>query len=259
LTVFVSGLDIRQFRDLMSLPISLVKTLKAHEGPLHAVKFNADGRYCITAGSDKTLILWNPYRSAPTGADTGALVIHKYVGNGYEVVDFSVSEDNSRIVSCGGDRCAFVWDTSTGGIVRKFFGHEQRLSAIALNADASILMTGSHDKSIRLWDLRSQSKMSIQTMTDFHDNITSILDVRDMSGCSSCIMASSLDGTVRSYDLRVGKCLTDNLGAPVSALAISHDRNCVLASLPCKGAAASTGGGGDLLLLERDGGSVLNR
>ena len=96
-------------------------------------------------------------------------------------------------------------------------------------------------------------------MEDFHDNVTSILEVRDAAGCSSYIAASSLDGTVRTYDMRAGKCLTDSLGAPVGAIALSHDRNCILAALPSKSAAAATGGGGDLLLLERGGGSVLNR
>jgi mitogen-activated protein kinase organizer 1 len=242
------------------LPTTLVRTLSGHKGPLHAVKFNHDGRYCVTAGSDKTFVLWNPYRSAPPGdASAGALLVHRYIGHGYEIVDVAISDDNARIVTCGGDRCAFVWDTSTGGIVRKLFGHEQRLSAVALNADASIMFTGSHDKCLRVWDLRSQSRASIQTMSDFHDNVTSILDTRDIAGCSSSIIASSFDGTVRSYDLRVGKCFTDNLGAPVAALALSQDRNCVLASIPFKGAAAGTGGGGDLLLMEREGGSVLNR
>lgn len=96
-------------------------------------------------------------------------------------------------------------------------------------------------------------------MDDFHDNVTSILEVRDATGSTSCIVASSLDGTVRSYDMRAGKCYTDNLGAPVGAVALSHDRNCILAALPSKSAAASTGGGGDLLLFERDRGAVLNR
>ena len=96
-------------------------------------------------------------------------------------------------------------------------------------------------------------------MESFHDNITSILEGRDATGSTSCVIASSLDGTVRTYDMRIGKCLTDALGAPVGAIALSHDKNCILAALPSKSAAASTGGGGDLVLFERAGGSVLNR
>lgn len=269
-----------------NLPLTFVRTLSAHNGPVNAVTFNSTGRYALTAGADKIITLWNPFRSAPQNDEsTGALVIHQFAGHGYEVVDVAVSEDNKLIASVGGDRAAFVWDVATGRINRKLFGHEQRLSAVALNVDATVLFTGSHDKSVRVWDLRAQSRsvrmraknafighcalrvclppalfaQPIQVMEDFHDNVTSILEVRDAAGCSSCITASSLDGTVRTYDMRAGKCLTDSLGAPVGAIALSHDRNCILAALPSKSAAAATGGGGDLLLLERGGGSVLNR
>ena len=245
---------------MSSLPLNCVRSLAAHSGPVNSVTFNSDGRYALTAGADKVITLWNPFRSAPQhdSAD-GALVIHQFVGHGYEVTDAVFSDDNKIIASVGGDRAAFVWDIATGRILRKLFGHEQRLSAVALNVDATILFTGSNDKSVRIWDLRAQTRVPIQVMEDFHDNVTSIVEARDFAGCSSSIIASSLDGTVKTYDMRAGKCVTDALGAPVGAITLSHDRNCILAALPCKSAAASTGGGGDLLLMEREGGSVLNR
>ena len=43
-------------------------------------------------------------------------------------------------------------------------------------------------------------------------------------------MASSVDGTVRRFDVRMGCMDVDQLGAPVTAMALSHDGNCVLAS-----------------------------
>ena len=43
-------------------------------------------------------------------------------------------------------------------------------------------------------------------------------------------MAASVDGTVRCFDVRAGCLTTDELGTPVSAAALSHDGNCVLAA-----------------------------
>lgn len=48
--------------------------------------------------------------------------------------------------------------------------------------------------------------------------------------CRSEILGSSVDGTVRRFDVRMGCMDVDQLGAPVTAMALSHDGNCVLAS-----------------------------
>ena len=48
--------------------------------------------------------------------------------------------------------------------------------------------------------------------------------------CRAEIIASSVDGTVRRFDVRMGCMDVDRLGAPVTAMALSHDGNCVLAS-----------------------------
>lgn len=48
--------------------------------------------------------------------------------------------------------------------------------------------------------------------------------------CRSEILGSSVDGTVRRFDIRMGCMYVDQLGAPVTAMALSHDGNCVLAS-----------------------------
>ena len=35
-----------------------------------------------------------------------------------------------RFASCGGDRQVFLWDVSTGGIVRKFRGHDAYINTV---------------------------------------------------------------------------------------------------------------------------------
>ena len=51
-----------------------------------------------------------------------------------------------------------------------------------------------------------------------------------LPSCRAEIIASSVDGTVRRFDVRMGCMDVDRLGAPVTAMALSHDGNCVLAS-----------------------------
>lgn len=44
------------------------------------------------------------------------------------------------------------------------------------------------------------------------------------------ILAGSVDGTIRRFDIRMGRVYTDTLHHPVASLAVSHDSLCVLAA-----------------------------
>lgn len=96
------------------LPQKRLKTLDCGQGAVRAVRFNVDGNYCLTCGSDKTLKLWNPLRGT---------LLRTYSGHGYEVLDAAGSFDNSSLCSGGGDKAVVLWDVASGQVVRKFRGH----------------------------------------------------------------------------------------------------------------------------------------
>ena len=49
-----------------NLPTTPITRLLGHEdGPIRAVKFSHDGKYCISAGQDRTVRLFNPTRIDP--------------------------------------------------------------------------------------------------------------------------------------------------------------------------------------------------
>ena len=65
--------------------------------------------------------------------------------------------------------------------------------------------------------------------------------------CSTEIVAGSVDGTVRRFDIRSGMLYSDNLGQAVTQVALSHDGNCVLASCLEVGLRLLDMGSGELL------------
>jgi len=237
------------------LPTVEVCTLRGHRAPLQFARFTSNGRYAITGGQDKTIRLWNPYRDGDTDSLADAsrrssggcsgLLLKEYVGHGYEVLEAVVSSGNDRIASVGGDKCAIVWDVATAAPVRKLFGHEQRINSCAFNEDASVLVTASNDKTCRCFDVRSASRSAFQVLSGFRDNVTRVL------ATPTEIAATSMDGHLRVFDLRVGRLLDDAVGSPLVCMARSYDGNCTLAS--------TFVGGGELLLLERASGAALRR
>ncbi len=105
-----------------------------------------------------------------------------------------------------------------------------------------MVVTAGYDQSIRCWDTRSNSFDAIQVVAPFKDSVTSLA----LHG--SCILAGSVDGTVRCFDVRAGRCTSDELGAPVTVISLSRDGACVLAALA---------GASRLRLLDREGGALL--
>ncbi|KAI9355109.1 WD40-repeat-containing domain protein [Zopfochytrium polystomum] len=197
------------------LPTNELRTLRGHTGAVNVAVFNSTGSYAATGGSDKLIKLWNPV--------TG-LCIKTYTGHGYEVLDIDIALDNAKFASVGGDRAALLWDVSTGRVIRRFTGHTARINGVAFNKDATVIVTGSYDATVRFWDCRSQDRAPIQVLNESKDSVTSIQVVDHQ------IVAGSVDGHFRLYDIRLGKCTADNVGHPVTSAVLSNDKNCVLAS-----------------------------
>lgn len=95
------------------------------------------------------------------------------------------------------------WDVPTSTIIKRFSGHTSRCNAVAFNAESTVLASASFDASVRLWDLRSQQGKPIQVLQDAKDSITSVILGREE------IVTGSVDGSVRTYDLRMGMLRTD--------------------------------------------------
>jgi WD40 repeat protein len=141
-------------RTALDLPTAPATTLKGHTGPVLAVRFNSDGNYCLTCGQDRIIKLWNPAKG---------LCVKSYVGHGHEVFDVGVSSDNSRIASCGGDKVVFYWDVASGNTIRKFKGHDLKVNAVLFaGEDSSVVISGSYDKTVRIFDCRSRSFEAMQ-------------------------------------------------------------------------------------------------
>jgi len=159
--------------------------------------------------------LWNP--------DLGT-EIKKYAAHGYEVLSVCVSHDNSKLASGGGDRSVFLWDVVTGTTIRRISGHMGKIFAVEFNEDSSVLASGSYDSTVRLWDLRSQNRQAIQVLEDARDS------VQTLHVGQTYILTGSVDGHVRTYDLRMGELRSDFIGHPVTAVIPAQDGQTYLAT-----------------------------
>ena len=214
--------------------------LASHKGSVNVARFNHDGKYCLTGGDDRRVCLWNPYREPASEL----VPIKEYAMHSKQVLDVAVAHDNASFASCGGDKTVFVWDVGSGLVSRRLMGHDQRVNAVAYaGVDCSVLLSASYDKTVRCWDCRSRSAKPIQVLSESADSVASV------AASEHEVVAGSVDGCVRVYDLRTGRATSDTLAQPVTHVALSHDSNCVLAG--CLDAR--------LRLLDKSNGQLLNQ
>lgn len=102
-------------------------------------------------------------------------------------------------------------------------------------------MSGGFDTTTRIWDTKSGSLKPIQVLDEARDAVTAVV-VRGPE-----VITGSVDGRVRSYDVRMGRCTTDVLGASVTSLSLAKDgRSVLVGSLDSK-----------LRLMDRENGACL--
>ena len=191
-----------------------IKSFKCQQQAVRSVRFNYDGEYCITSGSDKSVKLWNPYKE---------LLLKTYNGHRSDVLEAIGSHDNSHIVSCGKDKLVLLFDVTQAESIRSFRGHTGPVNCVKFNLDSSVVASGSQDCRVKLWDMKSRSRDPIQELI-CNDSVSS-LSISD-----NCILVGSLDGKIRLYDLRFCTVSLDNIKFPVGCINFTYDGQCILAS-----------------------------
>ncbi|OTB05746.1 hypothetical protein M426DRAFT_10195 [Hypoxylon sp. CI-4A] len=226
----------------MAFPDKPIAHLLGSNGPVHALAYSASpGTYILAGSADRSIRLYNPQPStaihpqfsshitkkdSPTTIPEGRL-IQTYSAHGYEVLSLSVSQDNARFASSGGDRSVFLWDVASAQTLRRFGGNQQshtaRINCVSFGGeDDSLLVSGGLDTTVRIWDVKSNSFKPVQVLSEARDSITAVA-VR-----GSEIVSASVDGRVRTYDVRMGRCVTDVLGPSVTSLCMTKDGKAVL-------------------------------
>ncbi|TVY53427.1 WD repeat domain-containing protein [Lachnellula suecica] len=243
----------------MAFPSKPLTQLHGSNGPVHALTYSSSpSTYILTGSSDRSIRLYNPSRP-PAPADSNPLeppratqLIQTYSAHGYEVLDIAVAQDNATFASVGGDRSVFHWDVTRAQTIRRFggnHGHVARINTVTFaGASDSLLISGSFDASVRIWDVKSQNMKPIMVLEEARDSVTCVLTGAGAGkGGEYEILTGSVDGRVRSYDVRMGKLEVDVVGASVTSLQRTRDGKGILV-----GALDST-----IRLMDRDGGGLL--
>ncbi|KAH9966532.1 WD40-repeat-containing domain protein [Russula dissimulans] len=119
----------------------VVKVLDDHEDSVLCVRF--DHVRLVSCSKDRTVRTYLFPDLEPQHTMTG----HRAAVN-------ALSISSTHIVSASGDRSLRLWDVNTGALLRTFENHHSRGIA-SIDLDFPIVLSGSSDKHIRLFNLES--------------------------------------------------------------------------------------------------------
>ncbi len=123
--------------------------LKSRSGAWH-IAFSQDGKTLASVGQDRIIRLWE----VKAGTLKGEL---KAPAKGDDVALLCFSPDGRALASAQGNKIQ-LWDVTKGEVVGEFVGHKKRVSCVAFSPDGKTLASGSHDNTIRLWDVESRKE-----------------------------------------------------------------------------------------------------
>ncbi|KAF1996977.1 WD40 repeat-like protein [Amniculicola lignicola CBS 123094] len=232
-------------------PIARLFCPTSHSCIINCLSYSSDAAlHILTGSSDRTIRLYNPSKAPLSSEYRNAGLVKEYEAHGYEVLSIAVAQDNAKFCSTGGDKSVFLWDTMSGQTIRRWSGHGGRVNTCSFGAGDTVIVTGSYDGTVKIWDCKSNDYKPIMTFSDAKDSIS------DLCVVGAEIVTGSVDGRVRSYDIRSGNCTVDVIGHSITSVAVTKAGTEMLVSTLDSGLRLMDRGNGQLMREYRDAGFV---
>ena len=246
---------IRQWRTIDNYPEGTIGT---HRGEVTALFYHSNNQQMISTGTDGLAKVWQLPIIAPAE-----------IASPEQPIDLAtISTDGQLLATAGSlnDRPTIVIrKVEDGSIVVSLLGHEAPVTALAFNSNHTRLVSGSEDKTVRVWDIADAKFPELLKYTgheaavravDFADTASVLSagadmkihhwnladgklvrsieghtgEIRALAVSATTVASASADGTVRLWNKSNGTALrTMQHGSPVRHVAISVDNSKVAA------------------------------
>jgi autophagy-related protein 16 len=202
-----------------TLPKSSKKSFQVHAGEVNSIAFSATGAIFATAGSDKTVKIWDTYTLTTKQTLLGPERTVMQVA-------FNNSTTDEHVLAASHDNATRVWSLALGRVQHCLLGHLSKVYTAQFTYENDKIVTGSHDRTIKVWDL--QKRFCLRTIYCF----SSCNDLC-LSRESSMIISGHLDHNLRFWDIKNGDCikeLGDIHSGQITGVILSPDGQTVLTS-----------------------------
>ncbi|KAK3087830.1 hypothetical protein FSP39_011232 [Pinctada imbricata] len=178
-----------------------IQSMEHHTDWVNDIVLCCGGRTLISASSDTTVKVWNAHK----GFCMSTLRTHKDY-----VKSLAYARDKEQVASAGLDRAIFLWDVNTLTALTasnntvttsSLNGNKNSIYSLAMNSPGTVIVSGSTEKVLRVWDPRTCQKL--MKLKGHTDNVKALVLNRDGTQC----LSGSSDGTIRLWSLGQQRCV----------------------------------------------------
>jgi WD40 repeat protein len=126
--------------------------LVGHANGVSSVAFAPDGRTLATGDRSGVVKLWD----VTAGVERATLATARETGSAgkpIEEVGALAFAPDGRTIAVAVEETVSLWDVETGRRVTDLVGHEGKVRRLAYSSDGTLLASGGHDRTVRLWDV----------------------------------------------------------------------------------------------------------
>ncbi|ORY47903.1 WD40 repeat-like protein [Rhizoclosmatium globosum] len=198
---------------------SCIRTFDGHSQLIRCVVIGDDGDTIISSSDDKTIKMW----SLQSGLCLKTLEADS------EVYSVALSHDGSRIAAgCASQNKIFIWSAVIGEKLTILEGHSLEVRALAFSSNDKILVSGSRDDSVRVWNLDAAESCQPVTPNEWKNIDQAAITCLAASSKAKIVVSGSYDGQIDIWSTETGKLLKtlkQNWGFKnvIRALVISPD------------------------------------
>jgi len=170
----------------------LYHTLLGHEGAIRMCQLSSDDSFIITASEDMTLRQWD--------TSTGKC-LRIFRGHTDAVTTGCLLSDDEHVVSGSLDKTLKLWHIPTGQCVQTFLGHRHAVIGCNVSNNNQFIVSSSCDFMLRVWTMTG---ICLQVFKGHQHMVHSC---SFYPGDTRKIISTSLDDTIKVWDVLTGQCL----------------------------------------------------
>ncbi|XP_055694930.1 U5 small nuclear ribonucleoprotein 40 kDa protein [Lutzomyia longipalpis] len=193
-----------------------IMLLEGHQGDIFTCEFHPEGQIILSSGFDRQILIWKVFDECEN--------IGLMTGHTGSVMEAHFSPDGSNIFTCSTDNTVAIWDVPTCQRIRKLKGHGNFVNSVqGARRGPQILVSGSDDNTIKLWD--SRKRYATATLEATYQ-VTAV----GFNDTAEQIVSGGIDNDVKIWDLRKNEVLHRLRGHTdtITGIALSPDGSYIL-------------------------------